>query len=252
MIRRRFLVLAGVTALAFAMANSTAQAGLTAYSTENGGGAGVTISLTTASPLGNPLSTTASSFTTHFSTDGGITYTSKTTYCVDLYHYTSGPVDAQVINANTFAANTSTNYTTSQNTQTDAYSQAGLGRAAWLVSTYANSTGVNQAALQIAVWKAEYETHHAGFSASYASLTSGDAQFATDALTQNQAQLYLLGSLLAGGGQYATMNGYWVSMHKDGNITQDQLYGSPEPSALAIAALGAMGLVGYGLRRKRV
>jgi hypothetical protein len=234
------------------LAAPSAHAGLTGKSVENSGGVSVTIhdpSSPLANAMGNIVTLTGSQ-TTYI--NNGTTTTTYQTYCVDLYHYTNSSYVAvqEIANTNTFATNTSSNYTNSPDTPNTAYGQAGLGRAAWLVNMFANHAGVDRAALQIAIWKAEYETNLSD----YDKLSAGIITFSgLSTAVQADAKSYLDQSWTAGGGQFASSTAYvWFSFTKGGNYTQDQIAAAvPEPAGLAIAGLGAIGFGFHALCRRR-
>lgn len=247
----RIRPLYGLALVALAAGLPGAQ-GATAVSTIKSGGDSVKITFSgiyATSPyknlvLSDPLSTIANAFTTTFN-DGS----TVESYCVDLFHYTN-PSHYTTVNT----VNNASNFTaSSKNTLNLSYSLAGLGRAAWLVNTYANQTDVNKAALQVAVWKAIYEEEE-NVSSMGSSLTTGSITFSDlSTSTKNKAIDYLTVSLNIGGNTYASDTGTWLSFAKSGNYTQDQIVAvsTPEPSALALSAIAMAGMAVSSYWRRR-
>jgi len=259
MIRRCFI--AGLATAAMMISTTSARANLWGQTTFSGS--------QSADMAGNvSKNTTAGTFTTTIANNSSLTGgTSYVSYCVDLFH-TTGPI-TQLDNlggtsgltgplplTNVYGTgSTDPNNTTSAT----AWQLAGFGRAAWLVDTFGAglTTDAQRALLQIAVWKADYSssTDTVG---QYESVISGSEYINNTVSNLNTAQLntingYLTASVLAGGGStYATASALWVDFQTyNGSHTQDQIIGVPEPSALAIAGLGALGMIGYGIRRRK-
>jgi len=216
------------------------------------------------------INTTAGTFTTTIANNSGLTGgTAYTSYCVDLFHYT-GSVDKLDNLVGTSGLTgplplTNVYGTGSTDVGTSPWQLAGFGRAAWLVDTFGGSltTDAQRALLQIAVWKADYSSQND--TANFANVLAG-TEYVTNTynfhsdpggLTSTQISTidgYLAASVAAGGGTYATASATWVDFSNyNGNHTQDQLIAVPvpEPSALAIAGLGALGMIGYGTRRRK-
>jgi PEP-CTERM motif len=131
------------------------------------------------------------------------------------------------------------------------------GVIAWLLTNYANtaSTYIQQDALQAAIWTAIY-----GYN------TPGYALVVTDSAVFQQMQTDLGNNptsstvTLKNAGTAPVSNFYWLSPG-DGSSTSYQALvtanvggatlTTPEPSTFAIAGLGAMAFVAYGLRRRK-
>jgi len=253
MIRRCFI--AGLATAALMISTTSARADLWGQTGFSGSQAVVL--------AGNVAkSTTAGTFTTTIANNSTLTGgTSYVSYCVDLFH-TTGPI-TQLDNLGGTSGLTgplplTNHYGTGS---TDVVSQttwdfAGFGRAAWLVDTFGAglTTDAQRALLQIAVWKANY-SGSGDTAVQYSNVQQG-SEYITNSLTTAQLNTingYLTASVLAGGGStYATASALWVDFQTyNGGHTQDQIIGVPEPSALAIAGLGALGMIGYGIRRRK-
>jgi hypothetical protein len=194
----------------------------------------------------------------------GTSPTSIETYCIDIYHTNNQGAlpfqSVELIQGQTYSA------TRDNPTDTSTYGQQGLGRAAWLVNNYQNDPNVDKVALQLAIWKAEYETQ--GDSANFLNLTSNLATvYFTNfgGLTSLQltnvladATAYLTASVAAGGGQYAVAKGIWVSYQGD---AQDQIFAPsflpnslplvPEPATMMMCATAFVVVSGVAWRRRR-
>jgi len=250
MIRRSFI--AGFAIAAMVLCTSSAKAQFTYGTSYAATGSGsVTITDTTV-----PGFTSGGYYdqygTTLATSSGGAGATPFISYCVDISHSTAGYTALD-----TPALPIVTAFPSGTTVGTDVN---GFGRAAWIADTYGiGATGVTQAAVQIAIWKAEYETT----AADYANLGAGFITFTGDsygggALTA--ATTMLNASLTAGSGNFAIGKAEWVNYYdSDGSHAQFQLIPVlggqsnpvPEPSTLAIAGLGALGFVGYSLRRRK-
>jgi hypothetical protein len=184
--------------------------------------------------------------TTLATTSSGANAEMLISFCVDMFHALPTSYSALASNplplASAFGGTTGT-------TAPGGISDAALGAAAWIVNTfgYGNLTDAQWAGVQIAVWKAEFET-----SSDRTDLSQGNVEFSggssPEALTY--AAQYLAAWANAG---YATSSATLVKYASDcsGDHFQYQLIAVPEPSTLAIAGLGGLGLVGYRLRRRR-
>lgn len=115
------------------------------------------------------------------------------------------------------------------------------GAIASILTEYGNSKNTSvQAGVQAAIWQEVYGTNFV-----FNTNTTG-------ARPNTQAVINAYNAAIA----YATanpngnvLNFLWISPHSDGH--QALVGFVPEPSSMAIAALGALGLVGYSLKRKR-
>ena len=256
-------LLAGLVAVGSVCAASSAHAqlyGLTSFNHED---VGVTINVP-GKPSENTL---ANSFVTSLSnSSSGPATSSIETYCIDIYHPNNGHhgdnnssyQEVRLITSSTYDA------TRDNPNDTSTYGAGGLGRAAWFVNnttTLAAQTpgGVlDKPALQLAIWKAEYETQ--ADTGNYASLGAGTISFSTDPMSQvgKDAIAYLTASLAAGTApngtsSYATSIGTWVS-YQGG--AQDQIFDPkfspvPEPASMAMCATALVGLTGVAARRKQ-
>ncbi len=261
MIRGCFI--AGLATAAMMISTTSARANLWGQTTFSGS--------QSADMAGNVAkNTTAGTFTTTIANNSSLTGgTSYVSYCVDLFHTigatdqldnlggTSGLTGPLPLTNVYGTGSTDPNNTTSAT----AWQLAGFGRAAWLVDTFGAglTTNAQRALLQIAVWKADYSSS-TDTVAQYENVTSGSEYINNTVSNLTTAQLntingYLTASVVAGGGStYATASALWVDFQNyNGSHTQDQIIGVPvpEPSALAIAGLGALGMIGYGIRRRK-
>jgi hypothetical protein len=118
----------------------------------------------------------------------------------------------------------------------------GGAKAAWLLNAFApgihaTGTGIQAAALQVAIWEALYD--------SSASLTSGVFSLAssTSSAIVTQAQVYLSALYSAPGG-YHTSNAIWI----DTDRGQDQItLRVPEPATIVLLGFGLA--AGWRFRR---
>jgi len=218
MIRRGFI--AGLAVAAMGLCTSSAKADIwgTSYATGNqsvvitdtGLGVGFTSGGQYAAEYGTTLASNSS----------GLNPTSYTSYCVDLTHETAGYTQldpalplGQLPTVTAFPAGT-----------TVASDDPSFGRAAWIADTYGRSPAndVTQAAVQIAIWKAMYETN----SSDYANLSAGSITFSSMGTgVATLAASYLSASLSAGGGSnFAIDQAQWVNyLDSDGSHPQFQL-----------------------------
>ena len=179
-----------------------------------------------------------------------VDYIHYNTLCVDLLHeatttYTHLATPTPPLTS-TYTGSSVTNPGTSA---------TAFGWAAWLVNTY-NSTATTmdqQAGLQIAIWKVLYETTRTA--TALESLGTGAIQSSNNINAISYAYQYINGWVDAGS---HTSSAYIVNYQSDGtgNHAQYQLIAAaaiptPEPSTLAIACLGVIGFVGYGVKRRR-
>ncbi|HEX4504173.1 MAG TPA: PEP-CTERM sorting domain-containing protein [Alphaproteobacteria bacterium] len=177
------------------------------------------------------------------------------TYCVDLFDYiqTGNP------SVNTFNQNVLTAGSHFQNgTATGTFTQAQVNTITALLingSLQAQNV-VNTAALQIAIWAAEYDPVTSG---SY-NLTSADSFYfshtsdANSTAALNQAQVYL--NDVTSGTWQTDANHYVEFLTSTTGSVQDLVYlatgtvATPEPSTVAVFALGLIGL--WAARRRKL
>jgi len=165
---------------------------------------------------------------------------SITTYCVDILHELTDP---QTVNVST------TNDPAMTTPATD-----GGGKAAWLLNSFGGTvtTGIQAAALQVAIWEALYDNTPNLATGSFKLLTTG-VPYTTDAEAQaifNQATSYLgqLFSSNAPNHLYYTSVAAWLDATKTNGGGQDQIT-TPEPTSVALLGMGA--LVARFSRRRR-
>jgi len=156
-----------------------------------------------------------------------------TTYCVDLFREMTTPQDVVVGTTAGIATG----------------AQDAGGKVAWLLNTFAPlvSSGVQAAALQVAIWESLYDNDH--------NLAAGTFQLVTDStaytgaakaqLIADQANDYLNQLYLPGGG-YNTSTATWLhAVEPSGG--QDQITTTPEPASLTLLGMG--GLLAFRRRR---
>jgi hypothetical protein len=186
-----------------------------------------------------------------------------TTYCVDLFHYSNGapgphsPQAVSFLSSASFAdgRNFGTGYSSNSTVQQN--QRNGLGRAGWLAANVflINDATINdqRAGLQIAIWKAEYETNSADFNV----LNAGTIHLSSTAAAEHYALQYLNLDLSLNGGHFGTAAANLVSYH---GTAQDQIAlpntgpsFSPVPEPASVAMWGTAFLVVSGLayRNKR-
>jgi hypothetical protein len=125
----------------------------------------------------------------------------------------------------------------------------GGAKAAWLLNTYAaaihgSGTGIEAAALQVAIWEAISDNDHNLTTGYFTLLTTGEyTGVAVAEAIMAQANDYL-GHLFSGGG-YNTSVATWLRV-TDGYRGQDQIT-TPEPSSLMLLSLAGL----FVRRRKR-
>ena len=158
------------------------------------------------------------------------------TYCVDILHELTDPQKVAISTTADPLMNTPA---------TD-----GGGKAAWLLNQFAGavSTGVQAAALQVAIWESLYDNDHnldtGSFKLVHSSAAYTGAAEAT--LIYNQANNYL-GQLFYGNGLYHTSVADWLDATTATGGGQDQIT-TPEPSSLLLIAIGGLTT---RLRRRR-
>jgi len=259
----RLATCVGVLALALASAHSSPADTVTGTTAGNGDGLAIQAnslggsvpgSIKFANGSTSSISTSAGSFTSSVNApfNGMAANQNFTSYCVDLGQFTGSALKADItISGPTGSIDQSGN---SRN----------IGAAGWVVDQFAGQSasalasliGVGSmthaemvAGIQMAVWKAAYDPtstdlFNSGSNTNRLWFTSAAA---TDTASSTLAQ-YIINHLV-GHSQAATFLNFsmWSSASQD----QIAIAPVPEPSALAIAGLGALGFVGYGLRRRK-
>jgi hypothetical protein len=126
-----------------------------------------------------------------------------------------------------------------------AYNSTGFNNAAWSALATAAGTDLvgigddeKAAILQTAVWAKAY--------GKFASITGGGAE-----ITKMNLLLDTM-LALATGSQYVGFINYPPAdaLPSASPLSQDMLFAVPEPGSISIAALGALGFLGYGIRRR--
>jgi hypothetical protein len=161
--------------------------------------------------------------------------TSIVTYCVDILHEVQDPQQVVI--------------DTTDNMPTLA--QDGGGKAAWLLNTFSPvvTTGIQAAALQVAIWESIYDNDHDVTSGIFSIVTDNTALTGavTAQLIANQAMTYL-GQLFYGpNGEYHTATATWLNAITTAGAGQSQIT-TPEPASLLLVGFGA---ALAGLRRRR-
>jgi len=266
---QRILLAGGLAVLVTVIGNSSARAQLTGYTT----GASPTVTLDATSGTGGSLATIQSLsnedavYTTYISNNGGVTYGQYASYCVDLVHYTTS---AKPLTLPTQGLNWTPGYTDVQ-----AVSSSSFAQAAYIANNYQTLLGVSgaltseqHAAVQDAIWATEYggATSSIGLTYSLGTLTDTSgigASKRTITLSSGGQSLTDANSILTAWFALGapTASATWVEYGPPGSQTaQYQLIPSstiiiqsavPEPSTMAIAGLGALGFIGYSLRRRK-
>lgn len=183
------------------------------------------------------------------------------TYCVDLFDYinTGNP------SVNTFNQNALTAGSTYRNgSLTGTFTQAQVNLITRLLTngSLQTNTLVNTAALQIAIWAAEYDT--AAANGTY-NITAGDGFYFTATGDSNsaaalaQAQTYLNNATgyVNGSGQFVAAT--WLTNSNKfveyltsttGGVQNLVYLATPEPSSVAVFGLGLIGL--WAARRRKL
>lgn len=183
------------------------------------------------------------------------------TYCVDLFDYiqTGNP------SVNTFNQNELTAGSTFRNgTATGVFTQAQVNLITKLLTNGSLQTqnAVNTAALQIAIWAAEYDTAAANgtynitASDSFYFTATGDGNSAA-AIAQAQTYLNNATGYVNGNGQFVAAT--WLTNSSKfveyltsptGNVQNLVYLATPEPSTVAVFGLGLIGL--WAVRRRKL
>jgi len=249
----RHCFIAGLASTAMMLWTASSKADTYTYATTSVGGAGNYVDINATVGTGAQTYTLSGNYydqyvTSIASSANGADAQTFRSFCVDLFHDVSSSYSALYANnplplASEFSGTTGT-------TAPAGISNAALEAAAWIINTfgYGNLTDDQWAGVQIASWKAEFETN----SSYRTDLSNGNVTFtggSSQAALTDAAQ-YLDAWANAG---YATSSAILVNYASDsnGNHYQYQLIPVPEPSTLVVAGLGGLGLVGYGLRRRR-
>lgn len=152
------------------------------------------------------------------------------TYCVDILNEVTNPQTVQV-------STTSDSLMTTQATD-------GGGKAAWLLNTFApvihtSGTGLQAAALQVAIWEAISDNDYNLSTGYFTLLTTGTYTSAAQAQAiYDQANVYL-GALFPSSGGYQTSVATWFDATSATGGGQDQI-ATPEPSSLLLLGLGGL------------
>jgi hypothetical protein len=240
-------IIAGLACIAMMLCSTSAQADNYSYAkTVVGGPNWVNIS---ASVNGNTMN---GSYYDQYSTSlatssSGANAVSYRSFCVDLFHDISSSQYSALATSNPVLANAFGG--TTGTTAPAGISNSALGIAAWIVNHFGQGTLTNDqwAGVQIASWKAEFETN-----ANYRTdLSHGNVTFTggSSSAALADAASYLAAWKNAG---YATSSALLVNYATvNGNHYQYQLIPVPEPSSLVVAGAAGLGILGYRLRRRR-
>jgi hypothetical protein len=176
------------------------------------------------------------------------------TYCVDLFDYIStGNPSVNTFNQNVLTAGSTFRNGTATGTFTQA--QVNTITALLLNGSLQTQNTVNTAALQIAIWAAEYDTNSNG---TY-NITNPDSFYfshtgdSNSTAALNQAQVYLNDVT---SGTWQTDNNHYVEYLTSTNGAQNLIYlatgsvATPEPSTIAVFGLGLIGL--WAARRRKL
>jgi len=183
------------------------------------------------------------------------TPTTYNTFCVDITHEAATALNVLATPTPPLTSSYSGGSATNPGTANNAF-----GYAAWLANNYSSTatTADQQAGLQIAIWKLLYETTSLNYSQlGVAALGDGSIQFSpstyspgTGPNTLSDAYGYIMDWINHG---KQSSSAYLVNYATtDGDHAQYQMIAvpTPEPSTLAIACLGVLGFVGYGLKHR--
>ncbi len=249
MILSKPIILAGLASAAMMLCTASTRADSYSYAETNVGGAAnyVDISANVNGSTLNGLYYDQYATTLATSASGANSATFRS-FCVDMFHEVSTSFSSLASSplplASSFGGTTGT-------TAPAGINPAALGAAAWIINTFGQGTitDAQWAGIQIASWKAEFETNMADRT----NLGAGNVRFSggSSSASLTYAAQYLAAWASAG---YASSSALLVNYasNSQGAHYQYQLIAVPEPSSLAIAGLGGLGLVGYGLRRRRI
>ena len=155
------------------------------------------------------------------------------TYCVDILHEVVSPQTVQISDTT--------------NPLMTTHATDGGAKAAWLLNTFAggihaSGTGLESAALQVAIWEAISDDDH-NLTTGYFTLRTADAYTGTAQAEAIMAQANLYLAQLFVGGGYNTSTATWLDA-TGANGGQDQI-ATPEPSTLML-----LGVAGIFMRRR--
>jgi len=185
-------------------------------------------------------------------------------FCIDLWHGQSPGANQNMNITNVASLQTFlTGNPNGMNVQVDSQLAAKLNYLGYVYETVYTQTGATgqnneSAAVQLAIWGL-IDTGPKGFSASGISNSSALSDYNNILTLLSGTASTVEGISLLGFGAAGTM-GFNAVIYQipdqtpvGNNNGQDLLTWTPvpEPSSMAIAGLGALGLVGYGLRRRK-
>lgn len=255
---RRFVGGLGALTLLLASVPSVSADPVTASTSGNNDGDNITVhsngSITFANGSTSSMATSAESFTSTINPGFGTipANTGYQSFCVDLSQYTGGTVQADI---SLFGGSSADQQGNSRN----------IGAAGWVVNTFqlqgaanlaslAGTTLTNSqfvAAMQVAVWKEAYDAGSTNITTS----GGGSNKLWFTGLNSHSltAAQYIVNQYASSGSAQAAYFLKFPVPNTNHGTSQDQISAVPvpEPSALAIAGLGALGFLGYGLKRRK-
>jgi hypothetical protein len=147
------------------------------------------------------------------------------TYCVDILHEVESQQEVLIDSTDDMPT----------------LAQDGGGKAAWLLNTFAPvvTTGLQAAALQVAIWEAIYDNDHDVTSGVFSIVTNDTAYTgAYEAqLIAAQATNYLDQLFDGANGEYHTATTTWLNAITPVGVGQSQIT-TPEPTSLMLAGIG--------------